>query len=269
MGSTEVAMLHRVSECQLEPGPYDEMTVSPEELESYLESRRYLDRGSWRKCLNSNDSKSRFFLTFDDGYAGFKQYVLPLIEKHNVHAVVFITTEFVEGRLEPFQALAARMINNLSGNEPISHETLAKLYQRLSFGSVIHRQKKIRELSRLLGIEIPEVYQGVYMDWDEVKRLHKHPLVTIGAHTKTHPRLTRVGPNQLAQELKGARNEIEDKIGSPPELLAYPHGANNSLVRIAARYFGYKYAFTTQPRNHLAHEKTPFRLPRKDIKTLL
>jgi peptidoglycan/xylan/chitin deacetylase (PgdA/CDA1 family) len=99
------------------------------------------------------------------------------------------------------------------------------------------------------------------LDWDALGRLHEAG-VTIGAHTRTHPRLTRLDRPMLEAELAGAAAEIERRLGERPETLAYPYGdVDNQVARAAAAC--YQWACTTELRP-LSNAESRFRLPRLD-----
>ena len=46
----------------------------------------------------------------------------------------------------------------------------------------------------------------------------------IGSHTRTHPRLTHLNDDALAEELEGSRRDCEAALGMPCKSLAYPYG---------------------------------------------
>lgn len=272
-GATEVVMLHRVADEPLEPGPYEQMTVSAATLDAFLHGRRHQAPSSLDECLCSRDGRDRLLLTFDDGYAGFTEEVLPVLECHGVPAVVFVTTEFVDGVFEPVQALLARMLNGaglpVTGQGRVAGRQLPDLYHSLSLGSVAARMRRLRAVAADIGAEVPAVRGDVFMGWEEARYLDRHPLVTIGAHTRTHPRLPRVGLKQLYDELSGAMSVMKQRIGRTPAMLAYPHGANNAIVRAASRMAGYRYAFTTRVGQWIPGRGDPFRIPRNDFESLL
>jgi len=56
----------------------------------------------------------------------------------------------------------------------------------------------------------------------------------FGSHGRTHARLDRLTPDDLDRELRGSREAIEQAIGRPCRLLAYPYGASNARARKAA-----------------------------------
>jgi peptidoglycan/xylan/chitin deacetylase (PgdA/CDA1 family) len=78
-----------------------------------------------------------------------------------------------------------------------------------------------------------------WMTWDQVRSLRRRGF-DIGAHTRTHADLGRIGGASAHDEILGGRFELEVKIGEPVDLFAYPYGghhnladANRDLVRAA------------------------------------
>jgi peptidoglycan/xylan/chitin deacetylase (PgdA/CDA1 family) len=55
--------------------------------------------------------------------------------------------------------------------------------------------------------------------------------IEIGAHSMTHPNLTRVDSLQVDVEAAGSRAVIEEQIGARVVSFAYPYGFHNSEVR--------------------------------------
>ena len=76
------------------------------------------------------------------------------------------------------------------------------------------------------GVSLP------ILNWNQIKELAQHSLITIGSHTKTHPVLTSVvDPEKLHDELQGSKEEIELQLGVDCDFFAYPKGRSNSIVR--------------------------------------
>lgn len=74
------------------------------------------------------------------------------------------------------------------------------------------------------------------MSWDDLASLPD--FVSIGAHTATHPDLSKLPLNQCEAELRGCCDRIEQRLGRTARSLAYPYGAVNAAVcSVAARYF--------------------------------
>lgn len=80
------------------------------------------------------------------------------------------------------------------------------------------------------------------MNWDELRGLAERG-VEIGSHTVTHPHLTSLTDAEVEGELADSRAEIEDELGRPCVLLAYPYGEHDARVQEIARRCGYAAAF--------------------------
>lgn len=99
------------------------------------------------------------------------------------------------------------------------------------------------------------------LGWDDLGRLREAG-VTLGAHTRTHPRLTRQNGPLLEAELAGAAAEMENRLGELPQGLAYPYGdLDDRVVRAAATC--YQWACTTELRP-LGEAESRHRVPRLD-----
>lgn len=67
---------------------------------------------------------------------------------------------------------------------------------------------------------------------------------SVGAHTRTHPRLPKVSPRRLEDEVSGSRSDLEDLLGARVDQFAYPQGEHSSSVRAAVARAGYRAAWT-------------------------
>jgi peptidoglycan/xylan/chitin deacetylase (PgdA/CDA1 family) len=76
-----------------------------------------------------------------------------------------------------------------------------------------------------------------FMSWDAVRDL-QHSGMTIGAHSRTHPEMTRPGVS-LANEIDSARSDLAHETGVAPRLFAYPYGVWNARVAAAVRAAGF------------------------------
>src|SRR5262245_44156313 len=52
-----------------------------------------------------------------------------------------------------------------------------------------------------------------YMSWPELRTLAASPLITIGAHTRTHRELPKLSARQSWQELAGSKADLETRLG--------------------------------------------------------
>jgi peptidoglycan/xylan/chitin deacetylase (PgdA/CDA1 family) len=74
------------------------------------------------------------------------------------------------------------------------------------------------------------------LSWQELSTLPK--LISIGAHTATHPDLSRLAAAECEREMSECNNEIEQRLSRRAPWLAYPYGTSSQLVRsLAGRKF--------------------------------
>ena len=84
----------------------------------------------------------------------------------------------------------------------------------------------------------PDREELVPMSWDELASLRDLGW-EIGAHSRSHPRLTQISDSALDDELAGARVALEDHLGQPCRSIAYPYGDVDERVVRAAASAGY------------------------------
>jgi peptidoglycan/xylan/chitin deacetylase (PgdA/CDA1 family) len=80
------------------------------------------------------------------------------------------------------------------------------------------------------------------MDWPMLEALVEAGW-DVGSHTMSHPRLTDLDDEVLAEELLDSRRAIEARLGRC-EMFAYPFGAWDDRVARAVAATGYSFAFT-------------------------
>jgi len=71
----------------------------------------------------------------------------------------------------------------------------------------------------------------------DLRALSEH--FEIGAHTMTHPDLTRLYARDLKNEIGGSKSELEGVIGAPLRMFCYPKGRHNRRVRNAVMNAGF------------------------------
>lgn len=63
-----------------------------------------------------------------------------------------------------------------------------------------------------------------YLTWDQIAEMMSSGLVTIGAHTHSHPDLRTIAPPEIERELDISNEMIEGRLGVRPRHFAYPKG---------------------------------------------
>lgn len=84
-----------------------------------------------------------------------------------------------------------------------------------------------------------------FLDWDQVRVMNNSGM-TIGGHTESHPYLVGItDPEVLREEIIGGKRIIEDRIGQPIEIFAYPYGHYSDKVIDIVKEAGYVAARST------------------------
>ncbi len=100
---------------------------------------------------------------------------------------------------------------------------------------------------------------GQHNDWDaaalnvrkllmsdgQVKEWHAAGM-EVGAHSRTHPRLTSCTDAELLAEVAGSKSDLETLIGAPVTQFCYPYGDHDARVVAAVRQAGFSAATTIQ-----------------------
>ncbi len=73
--------------------------------------------------------------------------------------------------------------------------------------------------------------------WAQVREMSEAG-IAFGAHSRTHPDLTRVSSGEAEEEIVASKRAIEQFLERPVESFAYPYGAHNEAVkRLTAAHF--------------------------------
>jgi peptidoglycan/xylan/chitin deacetylase (PgdA/CDA1 family) len=68
------------------------------------------------------------------------------------------------------------------------------------------------------------VHDSVAMTREELRSLATGGLITIGAHTVTHPVLSALTPEVAAHEIRRSKLDLQEILGAPVTSFAYPYG---------------------------------------------
>ncbi|MCI0662032.1 MAG: polysaccharide deacetylase family protein [Acidobacteria bacterium] len=224
-------------------------------------------------------SNRTIVVTFDDGYRDNLLHALPVLERHGVPATIFVATGLIDGTCVPWWYELEALLYRLDALEVSwkersfvwKLETPAQRYAAISELSSLFREMSIDDQNAFMEkvrklCPSKFTFESEFLSWDELIKLDRHPLITIGAHTKNHPVLSRATAAELGEELAGGKEILKNRLGHSVDHLAYPFGGSSEVGRRefeAARDAGFRSAFTTRFGHlHAMHRKFLHSLPR-------
>lgn len=250
-GSGAVFTLHHVlPAAPMVFAPNRHLEVTPEFLEHVV--RLVLDRGY--DVISLDDACARFAesefdrpfvcFTFDGGYRDTLRHAYPIFRRHALPFAVYVTSDFADGIGDLWWLALERLIRRVSTIElridgVLRSFTCRRASTKARAYHTIHRWlKKLPEtdaraivagLCREHGFDVSGLCREMAMDWDEVRELARDPLVTIGAHTRSHLPLARLSLAEARFEIETSIARVERELGRPCRHFSFPYGDEQSV----------------------------------------
>jgi peptidoglycan/xylan/chitin deacetylase (PgdA/CDA1 family) len=201
-------------------------------------------------------------ITFDDGYADNFTQALPLLREQGLPATFFVATGFLDGGrmwndtiIEAIRRCNEDVVDLSAIGLPAL--PIASLAERRAAIERCIDALKYRPLSqRLANAEQVAVAARVkppddlMMTSAQVQALHSSGM-QVGAHTVSHPILTRLSNDDARKEIAGSRAKLEEILDAPVPSFAYPNGkAGDDYAEEHAalvRELGFSYGVSTNP----------------------
>jgi peptidoglycan/xylan/chitin deacetylase (PgdA/CDA1 family) len=295
-----ILVYHRIANDPVDPW---RLSVSRSHFEEHLQvlrrTRYPLPLADFVSSLLAGTLPSTaIVVTFDDGYVDNLADGKPLLAAADVPATVFLATGFTD-RDEPFWwdelaklillekpsknfaiTIGGKQLGIDSDNQsPVCLcangdpqdaswvrrlATLSTVWEALRRAEKTERDRAMIEILSMFPTLNYRTSLGRAMSSAEVRRLASDGLITIGAHTVTHPMLTGLHAEACQREIAESRLACEALGGATILGFAYPFGDFNDRTRAAVKAAGFGFACSTQPRSARATSDV-FALPRLHI----
>jgi peptidoglycan/xylan/chitin deacetylase (PgdA/CDA1 family) len=270
-------MYHRIVDEPIDPWS---LAVSPSRFEEQLEvlrrSRYPMPLADFvRRFLDNSLPPNAVALTFDDGYSDNIREGKPRLAAADVPATVFVTTGYIDrtdgfwwdelarlillekcpnkfeiaidGRTMHFNldAATSALASGAGQGAALNRQTmLLSLHEALRPLEGENRRQIMLELRSILNLAEWDYRAslGRPMTSDEICALARDGLVTIGAHTVTHPMLSKLSPVARQREIAESKLACEALIGAPVLSFSYPYGDYDGEVRETVKMAGFALA---------------------------
>ncbi len=87
---------------------------------------------------------------------------------------------------------------------------------------------------------------GDYLTWNDIRRLNRNKLVTIGLHSAAYMHLADLSDSEILRQINTAKARFRDELGQQPALFAYPFGEYSLRIRSLVERNGFRAAFGQQ-----------------------
>jgi peptidoglycan/xylan/chitin deacetylase (PgdA/CDA1 family) len=188
-----------------------------------------------------NLPKRAVAITFDDGYADMLHLVLPLLERFEVPATVFVTTGYL-GREFWWHELDRLLLRWAAAPQPLpkwvstgvkhNHERIYRCYYDHVAGlGPEEREAALAQLRTWAGADPNQAPVYRCLDAREVTQLAQSDLITVGAHSVTHPMLAAQPIEQQRWEIQESRAHLQALTTRSVTFFSYPHGSASAASR--------------------------------------
>jgi peptidoglycan/xylan/chitin deacetylase (PgdA/CDA1 family) len=262
-----ILMFHRIGPAK------NAWLLPPTNTSDFEDQMKYLSKT--HKILSLNElatclqvgkplAKKVAIVTFDDGYKDNYQYAFPILKKYKIPATIFLVTGHIDtGNLFWFDKIRYIIWNTkinklkLDGFGDFSLNSIKNRLQTIF--TIVEKLKKIKDaekndlMEKLINIskvDIPhDLGRDVILSWDEVKEMNDWG-IDFGAHTISHPILTKIPLEQAKFEILQSKKDIEKRLEQSVYTFAYPNGTYEDFdtkIIDLVKESGFTCAVTTIP----------------------
>ena len=296
-----ILVYHRVARVELDPFA---LSVAPDQFAEQLDALARVARIAALSELvalggrGGSTDDPVVALTFDDGYADTFESALPILAARDLPATTFVVTGFVaHAKTFWWDELTSLVFTGASEGAKIEltlgdvkvERTLGVADIELDAGwrywdelrsdrAVAYRelweamrslpQSGVEDVLARLRAQLPSsaATPGRSLTLEELHRLARGK-IEIGAHTRSHPRLSALTRGGQETEIMESKKWLENLLGRPVRAFSYPYGGSDDYGAEAietVRSAGFEAACTARP-GAVTAQSSPFELPRLSV----
>lgn len=220
-------------------------------------------------------------VTIDDGFKDNYDLAYPILKNLDLPATIFLTSGFINTQKAPWvdeigMALANTRLSELyvpqlCGDQAVAisstkqkAETLHRIYEKLLY---LEHNTKVDLIDTLLNILSDKgdlgAHERIMLNWEEIKQMSQNN-ISFGAHTLTHPTLSKMGSEDAMFEIIESKRIIENEIGACVQHFAIPNGQNEDFTEVLREFCknGLFESIATTNFGEVTKFSDPYKLPR-------
>jgi len=232
---------------------------------------------------NLKNNKCMFVVSFDDGYRDNYIYALPILKKHSIPAIFYLTVDCIDRRppwpseLRFFIFKTKKTLLNLSSvsvsflvddivNKNATYNSLKKMMVRMNRSD---RESVLSEISRKTALSVSEMKEldSLMLTWKDIWEMRAAGM-EFGSHTLSHPSLPFISLEEADREVRSSKHMLERALDTPIDHFSYPNPGDypnfNKTLKELLQEAGYLSAATSLP-GHIRTGDDPWSLKRKGI----
>jgi peptidoglycan/xylan/chitin deacetylase (PgdA/CDA1 family) len=213
-------------------------------------------------------------ITFDDGYEDNYTNAYPILKTLSIPATIFLTTGYIETskifwwdkvreiikktnkkviNMKEFQRFTNKNINSLKNIKLIKAQgrtsairIITEYLKTIDYNKLSEATKFLQEILDVSNkdIEIPPM-----LTWEQINEMSGNG-IDFGAHTVTHPNLTKISIEEVEKEIHQSKRTIEERLNTQVNNFAYPYGLKefyNKKIEGIAKSLGFNSICTGEP----------------------
>ncbi len=179
-------------------------------------------------------------LSFDDGFVECYRVVRPLLKKYAIPCTFFVATDWIDNqklfyrnkvslcieamtRLEPGALMAT--LTRLNTELELSLEDRAA-FERWILALVQADEPQIDQVCEILGVDTAAFLANhhPFLTQEQIREMAAEGF-TIGSHTRSHPKLVQVSPEEMEAEIVESSRIIQTITGQEIVPFSFPNSA--------------------------------------------
>lgn len=230
-------------------------------------------------------AEDALIVTFDDGYLDNRTLAGPVLRQRQAPGLIFVATGYIgtsrrfwwveindvvrklsaEGLARARDACngSAGISASLQAADISSHARRRQFRARVAAAlETLPQPQREAELNvlrhavgRLTDTCLP------LLNWDDMRQMQQEQFV-FGAHTVTHPHLSRATSEEIHREISNCATTLQQELSARPEAFAYPHGDVDERVEAEVRRAGFQAAYAAHAGAATPGKTNRFRIPR-------